>query len=145
MNHAIMGQMIHAVVDSSCIEWTGARDKDGYGKTRVDGKDWRVPRLVWTRANGSIPDGMQVLHHCDNPPCYNLDHLWLGTNVENNADKMKKGRHPEVNVTHCPQGHQYTPDNIYIHVRSGARQGFSRDCRQCTLARERKKYAPRNG
>jgi len=47
---------------------------------------------VWEEANGPIPDGMGVLHHCDNPPCKNLDHLFLGTQKDNMRDMEEKGR-----------------------------------------------------
>jgi hypothetical protein len=47
---------------------------------------------VWFKANGEIPDGLQVLHRCDNPPCHNIDHLFLGTHADNMADKKQKGR-----------------------------------------------------
>jgi hypothetical protein len=49
-------------------------------------------RLAWEYAYGPIPDGLQVLHRCDNPPCINPEHLWLGTNVDNMADRQRKGR-----------------------------------------------------
>jgi hypothetical protein len=49
-------------------------------------------RFSWTLANGSIPDGLHVLHKCDNPPCVRPDHLFLGTDADNAADKVAKGR-----------------------------------------------------
>lgn len=51
-----------------------------------------VHRLAWIEAHGPIPEGMHVLHKCDNPPCYNIEHLFLGTPADNAADKMRKGR-----------------------------------------------------
>jgi hypothetical protein len=49
-------------------------------------------RFAWELAYGPIPDGLWVLHHCDNPPCVNIDHLYLGTVKDNTADMMRRGR-----------------------------------------------------
>jgi hypothetical protein len=73
-----------------CIEWSGRRDKNGYG---ITSKDKRAHREAWIEANGPIPAGMHVLHHCDNPPCINPEHLFLGTQADNNADMHAKGRY----------------------------------------------------
>ncbi|KKN64480.1 hypothetical protein LCGC14_0490930 [marine sediment metagenome] len=76
-----------------CIEWEGATQGDGYGARRIDGVLHSVHRLAWQEANGPIPSGLQVLHHCDNPPCHNPDHLFLGTQSDNMRDCLAKGRH----------------------------------------------------
>ena len=56
------------------------------------GRERRSHRVVWILCFGSIPLGMQVLHHCDNPPCCNPLHLFLGTGLDNMRDKISKGR-----------------------------------------------------
>ena len=52
-------------------------------------------RAAWELVNGAIPDGMCVLHKCDNPPCVRVEHLFLGTVYENNTDRANKGRNAD--------------------------------------------------
>ena len=77
---------------SGCWEWQGRTDKDGYGIMKVGPHNARMHRFSWELHNGPIPDGLWVLHHCDNPPCVRIDHLWLGTATDNDADRHAKGR-----------------------------------------------------
>jgi hypothetical protein len=79
--------------NNGCLEWPRARKHDGYGKVRHNGKYRRAHRLAFELAYGPIAPGLQVLHKCDNPPCFRPDHLFLGTNAENRADSVRKGRH----------------------------------------------------
>src|SRR6266481_5793603 len=76
-----------------CWEWQGHRNELGYGQMRTGkGPLERAHRLAWEFLNGPIPLGIQVLHHCDNPPCVNPAHLWLGTPMDNMRDMTAKGR-----------------------------------------------------
>ena len=76
-----------------CWIWTGAVDKDGYGRPSVERtRRVRAPRISWAWAHGEIPKGKWVLHRCDNPPCVNPDHLFLGTAKDNAQDALAKGR-----------------------------------------------------
>lgn len=77
---------------TGCIEWTGHTVGGGYGQVRHNGKDAYAHRVAFERAFGAIPKGMFVLHKCDNRPCCNPDHLFLGTHADNMRDKVKKGR-----------------------------------------------------
>jgi len=77
-----------------CIEWKGSLDTAGYG-CRWDKKRRKtglVHRWIWELANGPIPNGLFVLHTCDNRLCYRLSHLKLGTNADNMLDMARKGR-----------------------------------------------------
>lgn len=75
-----------------CWPWTAHRTFDGYGVFWRDGRDWIASRVGWELAFGPIPDGMLVLHSCDNRACQQPAHWFLGTNADNMADKMRKGR-----------------------------------------------------
>ena len=81
--------------ETGCHEFTGFRDAKGYGRIGK-GKDEEgitlAHRAAWEEANGPIPDGMNVLHRCDNPPCCNEEHLFLGSIADNNEDMRSKGR-----------------------------------------------------
>lgn len=77
---------------TGCWIWQRSTFDSGYGQASVDQKNWRAHRLSWTLANGSIPEGSCVLHRCDTPGCVNPEHLWLGTNSDNNKDREVKGR-----------------------------------------------------
>ncbi len=80
---------------SECWVWTRYRDRDGYGvfdPSRENGER-RAHRWSWILFRGTIPNGLDVLHRCDNPPCVRPDHLFVGTTQANVADKVAKGRH----------------------------------------------------
>lgn len=77
--------------ESGCLEWTGATLK-GYGQVGDGQKVLYAHRVAYELAYGPIPDGLHVLHRCDNPPCCEPSHLFVGTHAENMTDMADKGR-----------------------------------------------------
>jgi hypothetical protein len=86
----------HSSGPDACWPWTGCCSEKGYGQIGAGGSArtaLRAHRVAWELAAGEpVPDGLCVLHNCDNPPCVNPDHLWLGTNDDNVRDRNEKGR-----------------------------------------------------
>ena len=120
-----------------CWEWQGARVGGGYGTTRREGRMWLTHRLSYFLSHGSLPKEACVLHRCDNPPCVRPEHLSLGTYLDNERDKIAKGRKRNQNTlkTHCVRGHEFTPENTRQHPRGG------RQCRECGNAAARRRRA----
>lgn len=82
--------------EKGCVLWLGGRHGQGYGLLKINGRMERAHRVAWEMVNGPIPDGMLVCHHCDTPACVNVDHFFLGTQVENMQDAVQKGRVPLI-------------------------------------------------
>lgn len=79
--------------DSGCVEWQRFKNPAGYGQVNVGKRKLMLAhRAAYMVVNGPIPDGLCVLHKCDNPACINVEHLFLGTQLENIADMKAKGR-----------------------------------------------------
>lgn len=78
--------------ESGCLNWPASTDISGYGRLWTGVREMKAHRYAYERAHGPIPEGMLVCHHCDNPPCCNPEHLFLGTNSDNMNDMYKKGR-----------------------------------------------------
>lgn len=134
-------------VPDGCWLWTAGRDSDGYGKLAIGlgGKEQRhtrAHRFAYEAFNGPIPDGMVVMHTCDNPPCVRPDHLVLGTPLDNNDDKVAKGRHALVwgqpltrsRQTTCKHGHAYDDANTYVDAKG------HRSCRACRREAAKRSY-----
>lgn len=75
-----------------CWEWLASKDKDGYGRFRWGAEKTRAHRAAYMLFKGQIVGDLVVMHSCDNPGCVNPDHLSLGTNADNTADMVAKGR-----------------------------------------------------
>ncbi|HKY57619.1 MAG TPA: HNH endonuclease signature motif containing protein [Aeromicrobium sp.] len=114
-----------SVAASGCWEWNGYRDKGGYGRFSLDGQSRLAHRVSYALFVGEIPEGLTLDHLCRNRCCVNPSHLEPVTQRINNI----RGLGPtSVNAhkTHCKRGHEFTPDNIYVHPTNGGRV-----CRIC--------------
>src|SRR5262245_21566157 len=117
-------------VDKSgdCWLWTGTKTINGYGSLRVGAsRNTAAHRFAWELANGPIPEGMYICHHCDVRNCVRLDHLFLGDHDANMADMARKGRHvsPNAQKESCARGHEYDERNTRRDAQGG------RHCRTC--------------
>lgn len=78
---------------STCWLWQGSKDKSGYGQVGTTFfKTRKAHRVAYLLFIGPIPDGLCICHKCDNPPCVNPQHLFVGTYKDNVQDSLKKGR-----------------------------------------------------
>ncbi|WP_372495649.1 HNH endonuclease signature motif containing protein [Saccharopolyspora soli] len=114
----------YTVDDNGCWLWTGRIDKDGYDKFRTP-QAWRFAhRVGYAMHVGSIPTGLHLDHLCRVRNCVNPAHLETVTPRENTL------RGEPANRTHCPRGHEYTPQNT---------SGTGRTCVTCNRARNRRR------
>ena len=96
-----------------------------------------VHRLVLEAFSGPAPEGMHACHWNDDPEDNRIENLRWGTRSENMQDCVRNGHHPKANKTHCPRGHEYTPENTYTG-------GAGRACWTCKRARRRADTARRS-
>lgn len=123
-------------VDQSgdCWTWQGCKTHNGYGFFKFQGKQWRTHRLAYLFTRGSIPDGLQVNHHCDNPACVKPGHLYVGDQKQNRQDAILRGRtakgerngmytHPESRSTGERNGNHKLTDKQWAEIRWRYAQG----------------------
>lgn len=118
-------------ISGDCWIWSGSRTKTGYGL--FDTPTRLAHRISYELTTGPIPDGLAILHKCDNPSCVRPDHLWAGTLSENQKDSKRKGRHYEAAMTHCHRGHPFDEQNTIVSFRKNG--GIHRHCKQCRRVR----------
>ena len=114
-----------------CLVWLGPVGGRGYGTINIGTRQVGTHRLAWELAYGPIPAGIDVCHHCDNPPCCDPAHLFLGTRKQNMADmvaKGRQGRNGNEKKTHCVKGHPFSPENTFVNLKG------SRVCITCKRA-----------
>lgn len=94
-----------------CWPWVGGKFPDGYGCCRIKGYSRYASRVAYELSHGVPPGKMFVCHSCDNPPCCNPAHLFLGTVADNSADMVSKGRSFKNKGT-LNGGHKLTEDDV---------------------------------
>lgn len=125
-----------------CSEWTGYKDKRGYGRVSTDGRKGRLAhKVAWERLFGPVPEGLELDHLCMNPSCVEPSHLEPVTHQENMRRAGAAGVMGPRLRSHCPHGHEYTPENIYTTV---DKRGYAHHhCRECSRIRVRARRAAR--
>lgn len=113
--HERVMEKVQIADKTGCWIFTGTKSHFGYGSIWIKGGSFRAAhRVMWEHANGrKLTRWEFVCHKCDNPPCCNPAHLFLGTLADNNKDMATKGRYNHQQRTHCIHGHAFTPENTY--------------------------------
>ena len=112
--HAFWSQVTKT---DGCWEFQGYRNAAGYGHIGVNNALVLTHRFAWMLEHGSIPEGLFVLHHCDNPPCVRINHLYLGTRADNGYDMSARNRHADVAGDKHPQAKLSSADIPVIRDR----------------------------
>jgi hypothetical protein len=116
----------------ACWLWTAkAKYRFGYGALRVDGRSAYAHRVAFEIANGAIPAGKHVLHRCDVPGCCNPSHLYLGSDAENAADRVSRGRqrkgpHSAETIAKIKAGRAANPPVLSVAARAAQSEAMKR-------------------
>lgn len=110
-----------------CLEFTGSKNQGGYGHIWHDNKLQVVHRVSYMLCVGEIPNGMFVLHRCDNRPCCNPEHLFLGYDADNVKDMVQKGRHRHILSKETLVDIKEGLNNKIPHKELAAKHGVTRE------------------
>jgi len=133
-------ERVHLDFDTGCWEWQGSQQADGYATVKFRGKCELGHRVAAFLFLGfAIESENQVLHKCDNRRCVNPNHFFFGTHADNMRDAAKKGRFPQSKITHCPKGHSYDGENLFINKK------VQRICRTCSRDSCKRSYYKKKG
>jgi hypothetical protein len=119
--------------NTGCWIWSGDSVKGGYGRVVNNGRKWLAHRLSYIVFNGEIKKGLTIDHKCVQPSCVNPNHLEAVTMKENTLRGSSFALKNKLK-THCPQGHEYSIENTFIH------KDNRRECRACMRIRGLKRY-----
>jgi len=109
---------------AGCIETTYSDNGVGYGQIITSQKRDYTHRAMWKEVNGPIPEGMFVLHKCDNPPCQNINHLFLGTQEDNLRDMTIKGRRRAPSQLGSKNANSKLSEDNVVRIRQLLNSGF---------------------
>lgn len=119
--------------NTGCWLWQGYTNRAGYGAFQIRSKiSVFAHRASWEIFKSKIPKRLYVCHKCDTPSCVNPDHLFLGSNSDNQKDSVIKKRHHESRKILCKRSHPLIGSNLKINPNG------SRQCRKCCVIRNRK-------
>lgn len=124
----------HGTEVDDCWLWTGTVDTPGYGRVQINRRKIGAHRVAYEALVGPIPEGLDLDHLCRNRLCVNPAHLEPVTRREN---LLRGNTVPAQRAarTHCPAGHEYTPENTYYSARN------QRNCKECNRLSCRRYYA----
>ncbi len=154
MDRAIIIERILAktipVTESGCLLFTGTVDRCGYGLIKIGPKRCgKAHRVLYELTVGAVPDGLQLDHLCRVRCCVNIRHLEPVTLQENlrrglgNKAAVEALKKRATLITHCPQGHAYTPDNVRMHKNMRSCKACNRDrAREYQRAKKRQNAPP---
>ena len=116
----------------ACWPWRGSTGLGGYGWFQFDGQHYTATHIALAMDGRGVPKDMHACHHCDNPPCCNPRHLFVGSQRDNLLDRTLKGRATNQfsGARHCRKGHEYTPENTLVQIRKNKPVRHCLSCRR---------------